>query len=152
MHAAKPEFVAAAPRSSGSTVLLAEDDENVRSLLCKMLTRWRYSVLEARDGLEAVDLSSSYEGEIHLLITDVIMPGVSGPEAARRIGMQRPSIRVLFMSGHTDEALDRQGITEDEAALLLKPITPETLAHKLDELFTSTTRKPTGGMEDVRNV
>ncbi|MBA2670908.1 MAG: PAS domain S-box protein [Gemmatimonadetes bacterium] len=146
------KLVPAAPRSNGSTVLLVEDDENVRSLLRKMLTRWSYSVLEARDGQEAVDLSSSYAGEIDLLITDVVMPAVSGPEAARRIVMQRPGIRVLFMSGYTDEALDRQGITGDEAALLMKPITPVTLAHKLDELFAAAVSGPADGMAGGVNV
>jgi two-component system, cell cycle sensor histidine kinase and response regulator CckA len=145
-------IVAAAPRSNGSTVLLVEDDENVRSLLRKMLTRWSYSVLEARDGQEAVDLSSSHDGEIDLLITDVVMPVVSGPEAARRISLQRPAIRVLFMSGYTDEALDRQGITGDEAALLMKPITPVTLAQKLDELSGSAVGAPVNGTAGGRNV
>jgi two-component system, cell cycle sensor histidine kinase and response regulator CckA len=150
--AQKRTFVAAAPRANGSTVLLVEDDENVRSLLRKMLTRWSYSVLEAGDGQEAVDLSGAYEGEIDLLITDVIMPIVSGPEAARRIVMQRPFIRVLFMSGYTDEALDRQGITGDEAALLMKPITPVALAHRLDELFAAPVGAPARGIPGGRDV
>jgi two-component system, cell cycle sensor histidine kinase and response regulator CckA len=117
------------------TVLLVEDDENVRSLLCKVLRRWKYCVMEASNGREAVEIARCHDGPIDLLMTDVVMPVFGGAEAARRIREDRPGMRVLFMSGHNDEALERQGLRNGEIALIAKPLTPVALAHKLSEIW-----------------
>ncbi len=136
--AAEVSEVRAAPHARGHTVLLAEDDENVRGLLKKVLFRWRYTVLEARSGQEAVEISRDYDGEIHLLMTDVVMPVMNGPTAAQIITAHRPGVQLLFMSGYTDEALVRNGVNGENANILMKPITPVTLAQALEEMLGGT--------------
>ncbi|HQU14080.1 MAG TPA: response regulator, partial [Thermodesulfobacteriota bacterium] len=117
------------------TVLLAEDEEVVRRLTREILSGNGYKVLEAGNGREALLLSEAHRGEIHLLLTDVAMPKMSGRELTERIRLQRPDLRILYMSGYTDDVILRQGVIEDGIPFLQKPFTPEALARKVREVL-----------------
>jgi two-component system, cell cycle sensor histidine kinase and response regulator CckA len=122
------------PRGS-ETVLLVEDEEGVRQLAREYLETSGYTVVEAEDGHTALELAAMSVAPIHLLMTDVIMPGISGRELAERIAKIRPGIKVLYMSGYTDQAVVHHGILENGAVLLQKPFTMATLASKLREIL-----------------
>lgn len=119
------------------TILVVEDEEGVRSLIREILHRHGYTVLQASNGEEAIKLATSYEKEIHLLITDVIIPGLSGRETAARILDLRPKIRVLYISGYTDNAIVHQGILEPGISFMQKPFTTTTLTNKIREILDS---------------
>jgi PAS domain S-box-containing protein len=121
--------------SGGETVLLAEDEPAVCDLVRAILTSRGYTVLSARLPHEAERISETHQGKIDLLLTDVIMPGMSGAELFKRIAMRIPGIKVLFMSGYIDDSVVRQGISENEAAFLQKPFTPLSLAKKVREVL-----------------
>jgi two-component system, cell cycle sensor histidine kinase and response regulator CckA len=116
---------------TGATVLLAEDEESVRTLVEKVLTRKGHRVLIARNGREALELSESFQGEIDLLVTDVVMPEIGGRELARRIELERPGIRILYMSGYSEEAVTQHGVLGPGTAFLEKPFTPEALIERI---------------------
>jgi CheY-like chemotaxis protein len=117
------------------TILLVEDEKGVRELAREYLHTCGYKVIEAEDGHTALELAAMHAGTIHLLMTDVVMPGISGRELAERVKTLRPGTKVLFMSGYTDQSVVRHGILETDAVLLQKPFTMATLALKLRELF-----------------
>ena len=117
------------------TVLLVEDDEQVRTVARGILRRHGYRVLEARNGGEAMLICETHAQVIHLLISDVVMPHMSGPELARRLAKARPSMKVLCMSGFTDDTVVRHGVMDSDIAYLQKPITPETLTRKVREVL-----------------
>jgi CheY-like chemotaxis protein len=121
------------PSPGTETVLLAEDEEVVRRFAREILSENGYKVLEAGNGREALLLSDAHRGEIHLLLTDVVMPKMSGRELGERIRLQRPDLRILYMSGYTDDAILRQGVLEDRIPFLPKPFTAEALARKVRE-------------------
>ena len=123
------------PSPGTETVLLAEDEEVVRRLAREILSGNGYKVLEAGNGREALLLSEAHRGEIHLLLTDVVMPKMSGRELCERIRLLRPGIRILYMSGYTDDAILRDGVLEDGIPFLQKPFTPEALARKVREVL-----------------
>jgi len=125
-----PEEVQIETRGT-ETVLLAEDEENVRRLARRSLESQGYTVLEASSGSEAVRVAREYPGPIHLLVTDVVMPGMGGREAAETLRARRSDLKVLFVSGYTDDAVVRHGIVEADEAFLQKPFTPLTLAKKV---------------------
>jgi PAS domain S-box-containing protein len=127
-----PPLPAGAPIGT-ETVLLAEDEDGVRALVLQVLRRSGYTVLEARDGEEALALSEQHAGPIHLLLTDVVMPRLGGGRLARRVCRQRPDARVLFMSGFADSTLVRHEVISGDIDCLLKPFTPEALARKVRE-------------------
>jgi PAS domain S-box-containing protein len=119
----------AAKRMTGAeTILLAEDEDAVRALVCRVLEQQGYRVVAARDGAEALHLAAKHEGWIDLLLTDVIMPGMGGIDLSNQIRRVRPGIRVLYMSGYTDSEIDRRGVLGEDAALLEKPFTGHSLA------------------------
>lgn len=124
----------ATPRGS-ETVLLVEDEKGVRELAREYLQMTGYSVIEAENGHQALELAAMHQGKIHLLMTDVVMPGISGRELSERVKVVRPEIQVLFMSGYTDQAVVHHGILESDAILLQKPFTLNTLALKLREIL-----------------
>ena len=130
---------AATPRpraARGSeTVLVAEDEAPVRAVARQVLERHGYTVLEAPSAEAALDIATRYSGTIHLLLTDVIMPGISGPELANRLADLRPEARVIFMSGYTDDAVTRHGVLGPGLAYLQKPFTPDTLGLKVREVL-----------------
>jgi len=116
---------AARPRGS-ETILIAEDEDEVRELAREILEHQGFHVLSARDGAEAVRVADRYVGRIHLLLTDAVMPHMSGRELAEYLGPRRRDMRVLFMSGYTDDAMIRYGVSS--AGLFLpKPFTPDSL-------------------------
>ncbi|VTR91318.1 multi-sensor hybrid histidine kinase : Multi-sensor hybrid histidine kinase OS=Koribacter versatilis (strain Ellin345) GN=Acid345_3014 PE=4 SV=1: PAS_9: HisKA: HATPase_c: Response_reg [Gemmata massiliana] len=113
------------------TVLIAEDEDGVRRLARLTLESQGYRVLEAANGAEAIAVAAAHAGPIHMLVTDVVMPGTNGRKAAEAIRAQRQNLKVLFMSGYTDDAVVRHGIVEATDAFLQKPFTPQSLAHKV---------------------
>ena len=113
------------------TVLVAEDEAALRTLIHETLGRHGYTVLEAGDGEEALDLSGRYPNPIHLLIADVVMPQVSGRELAQRVTAARPETKVLYISGYTDDAIIHHGVIDPNAAFLQKPFSPAALARKV---------------------
>jgi CheY-like chemotaxis protein len=121
------------------TVLLVEDEPEVRWLVRDMLQRLGYTVMEARHGIEALVLSTQHPGPIHLLVTDVVMPQMNGREIAKQLTSEHPETRVLFMSGYTDDAVVRQGIQTADMGFLQKPFTSESLARKVREVLEGPT-------------
>ena len=117
------------------TVLLVEDEKGVRELAREYLEMTGYTVIEAENGHTALELAGLHSGPIHLLMTDVVMPGISGRELSERVRAIRPGIRVLFMSGYTDQAVVHHGILETDAVLLQKPFTVAALAAKLRDIL-----------------
>jgi len=117
------------------TVLLVEDVDTVRALAREILRLNGYTIIEARHAREALLLSEAHRGPIHLMLTDVVMPGMTGGELARRLRTQRPATRVLYMSGYTDDAIFRRGVLEDEVAFLQKPFTAAVLSRKVREVL-----------------
>jgi PAS domain S-box-containing protein len=117
------------------TILLIEDEKSLRDLLCETLASGGYTVLVARGGEEALRLSGDYGGAIQLVVTDVIMPGLTGRQAAEAVRQARPEVRVLFISGYVGDALERQRVFEPEARFLGKPFTPEALLRKVREVL-----------------
>jgi len=119
----------------GETILLVEDAQRVRAVVREILEMSGYAVLEARHGAEALEVSNQHAGPIHLLVTDVVMPQMSGRELAQRLATLRPDLKVLYMSGYTDDAIVRHGVLASGIAFLSKPFTPNALALKVREVL-----------------
>jgi PAS domain S-box-containing protein len=117
--------------ASGQTVLIVEDEEALREVTQRLLTRQGYTVITAGNGVEALDTAAAYKGEIDLLLTDVIMPQMLGKEAAERIKHTRPHIRVLYMSGYAQPILASEGRLDPNVELLDKPFTERGLLDKV---------------------
>ncbi len=117
------------------TLLLVEDEEIIRRVVRESLRMNGYTVLEAADGSQAIAICEERNQPLDLLITDVIMPLMSGPELVRRVNRVRPDLAVLYISGYTDRALIHQGMREAGTAFLQKPFTPDTLARKVREVL-----------------
>jgi two-component system cell cycle sensor histidine kinase/response regulator CckA len=118
------------------TLLVAEDEVGIRAPLRRLLTAQGYRVLDASDGPGALEVAERHNGQIHLLLTDILMPGMNGGELARRLLVIRPGMRVVFMSGYSDEAIDTNGILTPGAIFLQKPFTVEELTCRLREALT----------------
>src|SRR5580658_460407 len=119
------------------TILLVEDDEMVRNLVRETLEREGYKVIGAADPLEAQRIADAHRSKIQLLITDVVMPRLSGKELAKALVERRPDMKVLYMSGYTDSAIVNSGILQKEVAFLQKPFTPAALASKVRDVLES---------------
>jgi PAS domain S-box-containing protein len=117
------------------TVVLVEDEAPLRAALAKALRQFGYIVLVAARPEEALELALRHPHTIHLFLTDVVMPQTSGPELARAFVARRPSAKVLFMSGYTEDAILRRGIATADVAFVAKPVTPEALARKVREVL-----------------
>ena len=116
-----------ASRRGTEVILLVEDEEGVRSLMRELLAAEGYRVLTAADGAEGLVMASSHAGAIDLLITDVVMPGMSGRELAEKVAALRPTTRTLFVSGYTDDAIVHHGVLDPGVRLLQKPFSPDGL-------------------------
>lgn len=117
------------------TVLVVEDEDIVRDLVCAVLEDQGYNVLCARDGLEALDMAEDCDGPIHLLVTDVIMPHMNGHELAGKLSQLRPDMKILYVSGYSDNEIGDHGQLDPRYELLQKPFTPQTLARKIREVI-----------------
>jgi len=126
------------PQHGGwETVLLVEDEESVRQLVRETLEAKGYKVLEAQDGECALRLVSEHPNEIHMLITDVVMPGMSGRELSARLCASHPHTKVLYLSGYTEDAIVHEGVLEPGTAFLQKPFTLQVLSRKVREVLGS---------------
>jgi two-component system cell cycle sensor histidine kinase/response regulator CckA len=132
---AASEEAGSPPRGAGETVLLVEDEASLRDSVRDTLTDDGYTVLAAHDGAEGIRIAGEHAGPIHLMVTDVIMPGMSGREAALQVARGRPQMKVLYVSGYTDEAVSRHGDFGHGTAFLSKPFTSRTLLRKCRELL-----------------
>jgi CheY-like chemotaxis protein len=120
------QFLSAKPepaRHGTETVLLVEDEEALRELVARMLRVRGHTVLEADCGAAALEVAGGYPGFIDLLLSDVIMPGITGRQLAQEVTLHRPAIKVIFMSGYSDEALGARGVLDPGTTLLNKPFT-----------------------------
>ncbi len=117
------------------TVLVVEDEDIVRELVCEVLEHQGYNVLCARDGIEALNLAEDYDSEIHLLVTDVIMPHMNGHELAHKLTALRPDMKVLYVSGYSDNDIGDHGTLDPRFELLQKPFTPQVLARKIRDVI-----------------
>jgi PAS domain S-box-containing protein len=125
-----------APTLGGSgTILLVEDQEAVRTLTKAVLRQYGYQVIEAFDGEEAIAVASRFSGQIHLLLTDVILPGMNGKQVSERLKGLRPDMKVLFMSGYAADVIAHRGALDRGVALLRKPFSPEQLAAKVRDVL-----------------
>jgi CheY-like chemotaxis protein len=118
------------PRGT-ETVLLVEDEEAVRTLTRQALAACGYRVLEAADGAQGLHLAELQGGRFDLLVTDLVMPRMGGRELAERLTAMRPGVKVLYLSGYTDDAVVRQGVLEAQAHFLQKPFSVQALARKV---------------------
>ena len=119
------------------TILVAEDEDGVRSLTREVLEKYGYTVLEAANGEEALKVAESHEGPVDLLLSDVVMPRMGGPELAQALLAKRPSVKVLYMSGYTDHPMVRRGVVNAGVAFLQKPFTPTVLVSRIREILES---------------
>jgi signal transduction histidine kinase/ActR/RegA family two-component response regulator len=117
------------------TILLTEDDESVRTLTRDVLQRYGYQVIVAADGKEAISISQKHRKKIHLLITDVIMPQMRGPDLAKKLMRKWPNLKVLYMSGYTDSVVLDSGFIDPAVHFLQKPFTPDLLASAVREVL-----------------
>src|SRR5262245_5901660 len=129
------------PETSGTeTLLIVENESAIRNLLQVALKRNGYTVLAAESGREALEVVRNHAGAIHLLITDVVMPDMDGPELVRQLSTIRPDTRTLFVSGYMDDTLGERGILATNANFIQKPFSPRTIAQRVREILDGVQR------------
>lgn len=125
-----------APEQAGvETILVVEDQETVRCFMKTALRQHGYRVIEASDGNAALELVKQHSGEIHLLLTDVVMPGMNGKELSERLKILRPNLKVLFTSGYTTDVIGKRGVLDYDVAYIQKPFSHNGLAEKVREVL-----------------
>ncbi len=127
----------AKPSPEATTILLTDDESSIRAPLRRILEDSGYRVVEAQDGEEALALAEGLDGPIHLLLTDVVMPGMRGDELARKLGERRPRMRVLFMSGYSPEAIATHGKLLPGSSFLSKPFSSSDLVDRVQETLAT---------------
>ena len=136
LPAVNPETARMLSGESGAeTILLVDDTESLREMIDRVLAGFGYTVLVARDGVQALEISDAHPGAIDLLLTDVVMPGIGGPELAVRLRMRRPTMKVLLMSGYDEHSLVSS--TASYASFIAKPFRPEALGRRVREILDS---------------
>jgi CheY-like chemotaxis protein len=130
-----PEKTSRGSHPGTETILFVEDEESVRELVRDYLGKSGYRVLEAPDGVQALEIAAAHRAPIHILVTDVVMPRLSGRELATRITAARPEIKVLYISGYTDDSIFRHGVLEGGVAFLQKPFNLKDLAQKIRQVL-----------------
>ena len=128
-----PTHVTSRPRME--TVLIVEDEEIVRELVCQVLSEQGYDVLCAANGAEALQMSDDHPGKVSLLITDVVMPQIGGLELARRLLALRHDLKVLYVSGYSEDDMSEQGVLSEDMEFLEKPFTPQAITRKVREIL-----------------
>ena len=123
------------PAAVTESILLVEDEEGVRRLACGFLEQRGYRVLEARNGAEALEVSTGHTGPIDLLVTDIVMPGMRGRELAEKLSSLRPQMKILYISGYTDGTIVENGELGPGSAFLEKPFSSDALARKVREVL-----------------
>jgi two-component system, cell cycle sensor histidine kinase and response regulator CckA len=118
------------------TILFVEDEQSVRELVCDYLSSAGYRVLQAGDGVEALEVAAAHTGTIHMLVTDVVMPRMSGRDLATHLTSKRPNLKVLFISGYTDDTIVRHGVLDGGVAFLQKPFNLKSLTEKIREVLS----------------
>ena len=135
----RPDLTARAPARpdprGSETILVVEDEEAVRDLVGRILRKSGYTVLEGRDGLHALDIFHRNPGSIHAVLTDVVMPHMSGPELVRRLVREQPGLRILYMSGYTQDEALQSDLDPHSTGFIQKPMSPHTLTRKLREIL-----------------
>ena len=131
----RPETETEIPKGQGETVLLVEDDVSILNLAGKILEGLGYAVLPAETSDAAIRLAKQHAGEIHLLITDVIMPGINGRDLAQQLLSSRPALKFLFMSGYTADIIAHRGVLDDGVQFLQKPFSTKDMATKVREVL-----------------
>ena len=124
-----------AKRAGSETILVVEDEKAVRELTVRMLRQLGYIVLTASSGAEALEIGQTHDGAIHLLLTDVVMPAMSGRHLADQLQVKRPGTKVLFLSGYTENTVVHHGVLDAGVNFLPKPFSRESLAKKLREVL-----------------
>jgi CheY-like chemotaxis protein len=130
-----PERAASPPSRGSETVLIVEDDPPIRNLLREHLEAYGYRILTAGGSAGALQVAGAHQGPIHLLVTDVIMPGGSGTRLAERLVRARPELKVLYISGYSDDAISVHGVLNEGTFFLSKPFTRDMLANKAREVL-----------------
>jgi PAS domain S-box-containing protein len=156
--ALEPSRIVSNAALPNETILLVEDETNLRRMARQYLENQGYSLLEAADGAAALQICVAHRGPIHLLLTDVIMPGMNGRELAQRLAALRPEAKVIYMSGYTENAIGHNGTLDAGITLLQKPFTLQSLKEKIREVLDSKTppkevemsARPIAGMHIVR--
>ena len=137
----EPELLPEAPKTrleegrGTETILVVEDESAVRALVRRFLELRGYRILEAANGPEALRISREHPGPIPLMVTDVVMPRMSGRELAFQLAAERPDMKVLYMSGHTEDAIVHHGVLEEGVAFLQKPFAQDTLVSRVRRLL-----------------
>jgi DNA-binding NtrC family response regulator len=124
------------------TILVVEDEDDIRDMVREFLERKGYIVVAANNGNDALQVAQRYKGAIHLLLTDVVMPQVGGPELAQQIKSMRPRIKILFTSGFPDHAAINENFTDQSATILQKPYPLNTLASRIRQMLDTTATTP----------
>ena len=134
------------------TILLAEDSESLREMAQEYLESIGYTVLAAVSGEKALQWAKDFQGPIHLLLTDVVMPEMSGPELANQMASLRPGVKIIFTSGYTDDAIARQGILDPNVAFIQKPFRPKALAKKIRQVLNGSAEELTSSSPGQRDA
>ncbi len=134
-EAPRPRTCDGAPMRGSELILLVEDEDTVRELASRVLRKKGYSVVDARNGAEALQLCERLDEHIDLLITDVVMPRMSGRELVERLGVLRPETKVIYMTGYTDDAIIHHGVLDSGIELIQKPFKPASLLRKIREVL-----------------